>query len=77
MSSSHDALVRAFSSDKSPISHRLRTLEGRGLLVMGRSPGGQAEYVCRTAAGHHQALQLATESLSNGARKLTNAVPGE
>jgi DNA-binding MarR family transcriptional regulator len=77
MSSSHYALVRAFSSDKSNISHSLRTLEGRGLLVIGRSPGGKAEYVFLTAAGHHQAIQLATESISKGENQLTNAVPVE
>jgi DNA-binding MarR family transcriptional regulator len=57
-SSSHYDLVRAFSGDKGNISHSLRTLEVRGLLVIGRSPGGKAEYVFLTAAGHHQAAQL-------------------
>src|SRR5687767_5145498 len=32
-SSSHYELIRAFPSDKSNISHSLRTLEARGLLV--------------------------------------------
>jgi predicted MarR family transcription regulator len=61
-SSSHDDLVRASSGDTGNISHSLRTLEVRGLLVIGRSPGGKAEYVFLTAAGHHQAAQLTGES---------------
>jgi DNA-binding MarR family transcriptional regulator len=77
MSSSHYALVRAFSNDKSNISHSLRTLEGRGLLVIGRSPGGKAEYVFLTAAGRHQAIQLAIESRAKGASKLTSTIPVE
>ena len=68
MSNSHHALVRAFSSDKSNISHSLRTIEAQGLLIIGRSPGGKAEYVFLTAVGHHQAIQLATESISKKER---------
>jgi hypothetical protein len=77
MSSSHYARVRAFSSEKSNISHSLHTLEGRGVLVIGRSPGGKAEDVFLTAAGHHQATRLATESLSKGKSQLTSPVPVE
>jgi DNA-binding MarR family transcriptional regulator len=75
MSSSHYDLVRACSGDKGNISHSLHTLEARGLLVIGRSPGGKAEFVVLTAAGHHQAAQLAGESLSTGERRLTSPPP--
>ena len=74
-SSSHDELGRAFSRDKGNISHSLRTLEARGLLVIGRSPGGKAEYVFLTAAGHHQAAQLTGESRAKEEIRLTSNVP--
>ena len=74
-SSSHYDLVRAFSRDKGNISHSLRTLEMRGLLVIGRSPGGKAEYVFLTTAGHHQAAQLAGKSLATEESRLTNTIP--
>ena len=45
ITSSHQDLVRALPGDKGNISHSLRTLEARGLLVIGRSPGGKAESV--------------------------------
>jgi DNA-binding MarR family transcriptional regulator len=74
MSSSHQDLVRACPGDQGNISHSLRTLEARGLLVIGRSPGGKAEYVFLTGAGHHQAAQITQESLSKGQAKLTSNV---
>jgi DNA-binding MarR family transcriptional regulator len=74
-SSSHYELVRAFSGDKGNISHSLRTLEARGLLVIGRSPGGKAEYVFLTAAGHHQAGQLTGKSRAKEESRLTSNVP--
>jgi hypothetical protein len=43
ITSSHQDLVRALPGDKGHISHRLETLEARGLMVIGRSPGGKAE----------------------------------
>ena len=75
MSSSHYDLVRAGSGDKGNISHSLHTLEARGLLVIGRSPGGKAEFVVLTAAGHHQAARLAGASLSTGENRLTSTPP--
>jgi DNA-binding MarR family transcriptional regulator len=74
-SSSHDELVRAFSRDKGNLSHSLRTLEARGVLVIGRSPGGKAEYVFLTAAGHHQAAQLTGDSRAKEESRLTSNVP--
>ena len=46
--SSHQDLARALPGDKGNISHRLRTLEARGLIGIGRSPGGKAESVWLT-----------------------------
>lgn len=47
----HDELVRALGRDKSNISHSLRTLEARGLLIIHRTPGGQAHAVNLTSEG--------------------------
>jgi DNA-binding MarR family transcriptional regulator len=58
IASSHQELVRALHTDKSNLSHSLRTLETHGLVVIGRSPGGQAESVMLTAAGHQRAARL-------------------
>jgi DNA-binding MarR family transcriptional regulator len=74
MSSSHQDLVRACSGDKGNISHSLRTLEARGLLVIGRSPGGKAEYVFLTGAGQHQAAQITQGARAKGQTKLTSTV---
>jgi DNA-binding MarR family transcriptional regulator len=71
-SSSHYELVRAVAGDKGNLSHSLRLLEQRGLLGIGRSPGGKAEYVFLTAAGHHQAAQLTGEGSTKGKRRLTS-----
>jgi hypothetical protein len=40
--SSHEDLVKALPGDKGNLSRSLRTLEDRGWLVLGRSPGGKA-----------------------------------
>lgn len=57
--SSHQELVAALQGDKGNISHSLHTLEGRGLLVVVRSPGGKAEAVSLTAEGQKWARQFA------------------
>ena len=59
ITSSHQDLVRALPGDKGNISHSLRTLEARGLIVIGRSPGGKAEAVWLTLEGQKWASQLA------------------
>ena len=51
-------LVGALQGDKSNISHRLHTLAARGLLVIGRSPGGKAAYVDLTPEGQKWARQF-------------------
>jgi hypothetical protein len=58
ISSSHRDLVVALQRDKGHIRHRLRTLEARGVLVIGRSRGGQAESLYMTAEGKKWAVQL-------------------
>jgi len=59
ITSSHPELVRAVPGDKGNISHSLQTREARGLMVIGRSPGGKAESVWLTAEGQKWASQLA------------------
>ena len=59
IASSHQDLVRALPGDKGNSSHSLRTLEVRGLLVIGRSPGGKAESVWLTSEGQKWAAQRA------------------
>lgn len=57
-SSSHAQLVKAHPNANSNISHSLRLLEARGLVEIGRSPGGLAEYVRLTSAGRQKASEL-------------------
>ena len=57
-SSSHQELVRTLPSAKGNISQSLRTLEARGWVVIGRSPGGKAEYAFLTAAGYQSARDI-------------------
>ena len=57
--SSHQDLVRALPGDKGNISHSLQTLEARGLIVIGRSPGGKAESLWLTPEGQKWASHLA------------------
>jgi hypothetical protein len=59
IASRHQALVQAVPSAKGKMSHSLRLLEMRGLIRIGRSPGGRAEYVTLTTAGRQKAAQLA------------------
>jgi hypothetical protein len=59
ITSSHQDLVRALPGDKGNIRHSLHTLEARGLIVIGRSPGGKAEAVWLTSEGQKWVLQLA------------------
>ncbi len=57
-SSSHWELVRRLRGDKGNISHSLHTLEARGLIVIGRSPGGKAEYLFLSTEGRKWATNL-------------------
>jgi DNA-binding MarR family transcriptional regulator len=65
-SSSHHELVRAVPGDKGNISHSLCTLEAQGLLTIGRSPGGKAEYVVLTEAGLRQAARVQEKPWTKG-----------
>jgi DNA-binding MarR family transcriptional regulator len=58
IASSHQELVQALQGDKGNISHSLHTLERHGLVIIGRSPGGHAESLLLTPAGHQTAAQL-------------------
>ena len=58
ITSSHQDLVRALPGDKGNMSHSLHTLEARGLIVIGRSPGGKAESLWLTPEGQKWAAQL-------------------
>ena len=58
ISSSHEVLVQALPGDKGNISRSLRTLEARGLIVIGRSPGGKAESLRLTPEGQKWAMHL-------------------
>jgi len=70
MTSSHQDLVRALPGDKGNISHSLHTRQARGLIVIGRSPGGKAEAVWLTAEGQKWASQLAA-SCDSGENSVT------
>ena len=59
MSTGHLDLVQTLGRDKSNVSHSLPTLKVRGLITMGRSPGGQATHLDRTAEGRKLASNLA------------------
>jgi hypothetical protein len=56
---SHQDLVRAVPGDQGNRSHRLQTLEARGLIALGRSPGGNAESLGLTPEGQTWASHLA------------------
>ena len=58
MSTGRLELVQTLGRDKTNISHSLRTLKARGLLIIGRSPGGQAPHLDFTAEGRKVALNL-------------------
>ena len=58
MASSHAELVKALGGDKGNMSHSLRTLEVRGWIVLGRTPGGRAESLYLTPAGLEKASEI-------------------
>lgn len=47
----HLELVQTLGSDPANISHSVRTLEARGLITVGRTPGGKADYLALTREG--------------------------
>jgi DNA-binding MarR family transcriptional regulator len=58
LASSHQELVVELQHDTGNLSHSLRTLEKRGWIEIGRSPGGKAENVIITPAGQNEVLKL-------------------
>jgi DNA-binding MarR family transcriptional regulator len=56
--SSHEELVKALGVYKGNVSRSLQTLETRGWIVIGRSPGGNAHHLRLTAEGHQKAAEL-------------------
>jgi DNA-binding MarR family transcriptional regulator len=58
LASSHEELVKALGRDKGNLSHSLRTLEARGWIGLGRTPGGRAESLYRTPAGLEKASEI-------------------
>jgi DNA-binding MarR family transcriptional regulator len=58
IASRHAELVKALGGDKGHISHSLRTLEARGWLVLGRTPGGRAASLYLTPAGLEKASEI-------------------
>jgi len=58
MASSHEELVKALGGDKGNLSHSLRTLEARGWIVLGRTPGGRAESLYLTPTGLEKASEI-------------------
>jgi DNA-binding MarR family transcriptional regulator len=66
--SSHGELVHALRGDKGNISRSLRTLEARGWLVIGRSPGGKAQHLTLTPEGHKRATEVSKKLLLRDSR---------
>ena len=56
--SGHEDLVKALPGDKGNISRSLHTLEARGWIVIGRSPGGKAQHLTLTPAGRQRASEM-------------------
>jgi DNA-binding MarR family transcriptional regulator len=54
----HRELVQTLRQDKSNISHSLRTLAARGLIVIRRTPGGKADALDLTAEGRKRASEI-------------------
>ena len=54
----HYELVQSLGRDKGNVSHSLRTLEARGLIIIDRTPGGQANTVHLTSEGQNLACEL-------------------
>ena len=55
---SHYELLKALEGDKGNISHSLRALEAKGWIVIGRTPGGRADYLDLTPEGLEKAWEI-------------------
>jgi DNA-binding MarR family transcriptional regulator len=58
MRASHEDLGHALAHDKGNLSHSLKGLEAKGLVMIVRTPSGKAEAVDLTPAGRQRAVQL-------------------
>jgi DNA-binding MarR family transcriptional regulator len=54
----HYELVKTLGGDKGNLSHSLRTLEARGWIAVGRTPGGQADSLYLTPEGLEKASEI-------------------
>ncbi len=61
----HRELVQTLRSDPGNISHSVRTLEARGLITVGRTPGGKADYLVLTRAGLHVTSEMGLSTCIN------------
>lgn len=61
LASSYAELVKALGGDKGNISHSLRTLEARGWIVRGQTPGGRTESLYLTPTGLEKASEICTQ----------------
>lgn len=56
--SHHEDLGKALPGDKGNISRSLHTLEARGWIVIGCSPGGKAHHLTLTLEGRQRASEM-------------------
>jgi DNA-binding MarR family transcriptional regulator len=56
--SSHADLVKALPAAKGHVRRSLYTLEARGWIAIGRSPGGKAQHVTLTPEGSQRASEI-------------------
>jgi DNA-binding MarR family transcriptional regulator len=56
--SSHEDLVKALPGDKGNSSRSLHTLEARGWIMIGQSPGGKAQHLTLTPEGRQSAAEM-------------------
>ena len=54
----HEDLVRALPGDKGNVRRSLQTLEARGWIVIGRSPGGTVQHLTLTPEGRQRASEM-------------------
>ena len=54
----HEELGKALGGDQGNISQSLRTLEARGWIAIGRTPGGQADSLALTPEGLEKASEF-------------------
>lgn len=58
LATSHQELVMERQHDTGNLSHSVRTLEKRGWISIGRSPGGKAAHVIIAPVGQNEGLSI-------------------